>query len=49
MFSSCLKDFEGFEELTERALQYVNYTTYERYYKASFFEYVDAFKQYQEQ
>jgi beta-glucosidase/6-phospho-beta-glucosidase/beta-galactosidase len=30
-------------------MQYVNMTTYERHYKASFFEYVDAFKQYQEE
>ncbi len=28
-------------------VQYVNFTTQERYYKASFFEYVDAFRQYQ--
>lgn len=27
-------------------MQYVNFTTQERYYKASFFWYVDAFKQY---
>ncbi|GME32098.1 Glycoside hydrolase family 1 [Neofusicoccum parvum] len=29
-------------------LQYVNFTTQERFYKASFFEYVNAFKVYQE-
>lgn len=29
-------------------MQYVNLTTYERSYKASFFQYVDAFKQYAE-
>lgn len=29
-------------------LQYVNYTTEERYYKASFFEYVDMFRKYVE-
>lgn len=30
-------------------MQYVNFTTQERFYKASFFEYVNAFKVYQEQ
>jgi beta-glucosidase/6-phospho-beta-glucosidase/beta-galactosidase len=30
-------------------LSYVNFTTYERYYKASFFEYVNAFEIYQQQ
>lgn len=29
-------------------MQYVNFTTYERSYKASFFEYVNAFKLYAE-
>ena len=29
-------------------MQYVNFTTYERSYKASFFEYVNAFKVYAE-
>jgi beta-glucosidase len=29
-------------------MQYVNFTTYERAYKASFFEYVNAFKLYAE-
>jgi beta-glucosidase len=29
-------------------MQYVNFTTYERDYKASFFEYVNAFKLYAE-
>lgn len=30
-------------------VQYVNLTTQERYYKASFFEYVNAFRLYQQQ
>lgn len=33
---------------TRFGLQYVNYTSFERSYKASFFEYVNAFKVYAE-
>jgi hypothetical protein len=32
-----------------RECRYVNFTTQERQYKASFFEYVNAFKVYQDQ
>ena len=37
---------QGFS--TRFGMQYVNFTTQERAYKASFFEYVDTFKQYQQ-
>jgi hypothetical protein len=38
--------FAGYN--TRFGLQYVNFTTQERSYKASFFEYVNAFKEYAE-
>jgi beta-glucosidase/6-phospho-beta-glucosidase/beta-galactosidase len=38
--------FAGYN--TRFGLQYVNFTSQERSYKASFFEYVNAFKEYAE-